>query len=70
VVTLYEVEGAGPGGGPKRTWTEVVQGDCRAHELDGRMLWIIVDGGSGWRMIDGQDRFEWVNVSSGSVSPG
>ena len=30
----------------------------------------MVDGGSWWRIIDDQDRCEWVNVSYGSSSPG
>jgi len=29
----YEVEGSRPRGRPKRTWTEVVQKDCQAHNL-------------------------------------
>jgi len=32
------------------------------------MLWIAVDRGSKLGMI-GQDRWEWVNVSSGTGSP-
>jgi len=31
---------------PKRTWREVAQKDCQARNLNGRMLWIVVDGGS------------------------
>ena len=30
----YEAEGPRPRGRPKRTWTEVVEKDCRAHELN------------------------------------
>jgi len=30
------------------------------------MLWIVVDGGSRYRVIDDQDMSEWVNVSSGT----
>ena len=37
----YEVEGSRPRGRPKRAWREVVQTDYQ-----GRMLWIVVDGGS------------------------
>jgi len=29
-----EVEGSRPRGGPKRTWREVVQKDCQAHNLN------------------------------------
>jgi len=34
------------------------------------MLWIVVDGGSRQRIVNDQDRWEWVNVSSGTGSPG
>jgi len=37
----YEVEGARPRGRPKKTWTEIVQKDCQAPKLKGRMPWII-----------------------------
>jgi len=30
----YEVEGSRPRGRPKRTWREVVQKDCQAHNLN------------------------------------
>jgi len=30
----YEVEGSIPRGRPKRTWKEVVQKDCQAHNLN------------------------------------
>jgi len=30
----YEVEGSRPRGKPKRTWTEVLQKDCQAHNLN------------------------------------
>jgi len=30
----YEVEGSRPRGRPKRTWREVVQKDCKAHNLN------------------------------------
>ena len=42
----YEVEGSRPRGRPKRTWREVVQKDCQARNLNGRMLWIVVQGRS------------------------
>ena len=31
----YEVEGARPRGRPKKTWTEIVQNDCQARNLNG-----------------------------------
>jgi len=34
------------------------------------MTRIVVDGGSRYGMIDDHDRCEWVNVSSGTSSPG
>jgi len=30
----YEVEGSRPRGRPKRTWSEIVQTDCPAHNLN------------------------------------
>jgi len=30
----YEVEGAGPRGRPKKTWTEIVEKDCQARKLN------------------------------------
>jgi len=30
----YEVEGARPRGRPKKTWTEIVEKDCKAHTLN------------------------------------
>ena len=56
----YEAEGPRPRGRPKRTWREVVEKDCQAHKLNNRMLWIVVDGGSWYRMSDEQDGCEWV----------
>jgi len=42
----YELEGARPRGRPRKTWTEIVQKDCQARKLNGRMSRIIIDGGS------------------------
>ena len=51
----YEVEGSRPRGRPKRTWREVVQKDCQAHNLNrenamdrGRWKKLIKIGWSGW----------------------
>jgi len=30
----YEVEGARPRGGPKKTWTEIVEKDCQVRKLN------------------------------------
>jgi len=32
--TKYEVEGTRPRGGPKKTWTVIVQKDCQACKLN------------------------------------
>jgi len=66
----YEVEGARPRGGPKKTWREIVEEDCQARGLNredamDRSRWIKQIG-----MIDDHDECEWVNVSSGTGSPG
>jgi len=31
---VYEVEGARPGGRPKKTWRQIVEKDCQAHKLN------------------------------------
>jgi len=66
----YEVEGSRTRGRPKRTELEVVQKDCQAYKLSredatvhGRWRKLI-------RMVDEKERCEWVNVSSGTGSPG
>jgi len=56
----YEVEGARPTGGQKRTWREVVQRDCQVHKLNREDAWIVVDGGSRKSMIDDQYTCEWL----------
>jgi len=69
----YEVEGARPRGRPKKTWTEIVDKDCRARGLnmeDAMDRKFVTDGGSRQGMIDDHDRCEWVNVSYGTSSPG
>jgi len=66
----YEVEGTRPRGRPKKTWREIVEKDCRARGLNTEDAMVC----SGWRkqigMIDDHDECEWVNVSSGTGSPG
>ena len=66
----YEVEGARPRGRPKKTWREIVEKDCRARGLNTEDAMVL----SRWRkqigMIDDHDECEWVNVSSGTGSPG
>ena len=65
-----ELEGTRPRGRPKKTWREIVEKDCRARGLN-------MEGAmdrSKWKkqigMIDDQDECEWVNVFSGTGSPG
>jgi len=66
----YEVEGTRPRGGPKKTWKEIVEKDCRACGLNTEDAIVR----SRWRkqigMIGDHDECEWVNVSSGTGSPG
>jgi len=66
----YEVEGTRPRGKPKKTWREIVEKDCKARGLNSedpmdRSRWRKQIG-----MIDDHDECEWVNVSSGTGSPG
>ena len=66
----YEVEVTRPRGRPKKTWREIVEKDCRARGLNtedamDRNRWRKLIG-----MIDDHDECEWVNVSSGTGSPG
>jgi len=70
VEEVHEVVGSKPRGRPKRTLLEVVQRDCQVRGLsrDDAMV-------SGrWRklitMVDEQEGCEWINVSSGTGSPG
>jgi len=66
----YEVEGSRPRGRPKKTWREIVEKTCQARRLNredamDRIRWMKQIG-----TIDDHDRCEWVNVSSGTGSPG
>jgi len=68
--TEHEVEGARQRGRPKKTWTEIVEKDCQMHGLNREdamdcSRWIKQIG-----TINDHDRCEWVNVSSGTGSPG
>ena len=68
--TEYEVVGSRPRGRLKRAWLEVVQRDCQVRGLsrDDAMVRGI------WRkmirMVDEQEGCEWMDVSSGTGSPG
>jgi len=59
------VEGARPRGRPKRTWRNVVQKDCQAHKFNREDT---MDPSTLRKLI--KDRCKWVNVSSGTSSPG
>jgi len=65
----YEVEGARPSGGPKKTWREIVEKDRKACGLNrddamDRSRWRKQTG-----IFDNHDGCEWMNVSSGTGSP-
>jgi len=66
----HEVEGARLRGRPNKTWTEIVEKDCKVLGLNGEDA---MDH-SRWRkhigIFDDHDGCEWVNVSSGTSSPG
>ena len=64
------MEGARPRSRPKKTWREIVDKDCKARGLNredamDRSRWRKLIG-----MIDDHEECEWVNVSSGTGSPG
>jgi len=64
------VEGTRLRGRPKKTRTEIVEKDCKVRGLNredamDRARWRKQIG-----MIDDHDECEWVNVSSGTGSPG
>ena len=66
----YEVVGSRPRSRPNRTWLEAVRRDCQVRELSkddamvrGRWRKLI-------RMVDEQEGWEWMDVSSGTGSPG
>ena len=63
----YEVEGTRPRGRPKKTCREIVKKDCRACGLN---MEDAMDRSRWRKQIDDHDECEWVNVSSGTGSPG
>ena len=64
------MKGARPRGRPKKSWREIVEKHCQVRGLNRENA---MDR-SRWRkqigMIDDHDECEWVNVSSGTSSPG
>ena len=66
----YEVVGSRPRGRPKRTWLEVVQRDCQLCGLSNDDATVRGRWRKMIRMVDEQEGCEWMNVSSGTGSPG
>jgi len=66
----YELEGTRSRGRPKKTWREIVEKGCQARKLNRKDAMDC----NRWRkqigMSDDHDECEWVNVSSGTGSPG
>ena len=60
--------GSRPRGRPKRTWLVVVQRDCQVLSKDDAMV------RGRWRkmirMVDEREGCEWMDISSGTGSPG
>jgi len=66
----YKSRGPRPRGRPKRTWREVVEKDCQARKLNKENA---MDHSIWRKLIRGvfyEYGCEWVNVSSGTGSPG
>ena len=66
----YEVEGGRPRGRRKKTWREIVDKDCQVRGLNREDAVDRIRWKKQIRMIDDHDRCEWLNVSSGTSSPG
>jgi len=60
----HEVESARTRGRPKKTWREIVEKNCQVRGLNRE------DAMDRKGTTDDHDRCEWVNVSSGTGSPG
>ena len=66
----YEVVGSRPRGRPKRTWLEIVQRDCQVRGLSKDDAMVRDRRRRLIRMVDEQEECEWMDVSSGTGSPG
>ena len=68
----YEMEGATarPRGRPKKTQREIVDKDCKARGLNREDAMDHSRWRKQIRMTDDHDECEWLNVSSGTGSPG
>jgi len=53
----------------KKTWTEIVEKDCKAHGLNREDAMDRSRWRKQIRKVDDHDDCEWVNVSSGTGSP-
>ena len=66
----YEVVGSRHRGRSKRTWLEVVQRDCQVRRLSKDDAMVRGRWGKMIMMVDEQEGCEWMDVSSGTGSPG
>ena len=64
------MEGARPRGRPKKTWRETVEKDCNACGLNREDAMNRSRRRRQIGIFDDHDGCEWVNVSSGTGSPG
>jgi len=65
----YEVVDSRPRCRPKRTWLEVVQRDCQVRGLSRDDVMVCGRWQKLIRMVDEEEGYEWMNVSSGTGSP-
>jgi len=66
----YEVAGVRPRGRPKKTWREIVEKDCQAYKLNREDAMDYNRWRKQIRNAHDHNRCDWVNVSSGTGSPG
>ena len=64
------VVGSRPRGRPKRTWLKVVQRDCQVCGLSKDNAMVHGRWRKMIRMVGEQEGCEWMDVSSGTGSPG
>ena len=67
---VWSMDGSRTTGRQKRTWTRAVQKHCRTCKLNREDAMDCIRWKKLIRMVDDQDRCEWMNVSSGTGSPG
>jgi len=66
----YEVVGSRSRGRPKRTLLEVVQRECQVRGLSKDDAMVCGRWRKMLRMVDEHEGCEWMDVSSGTGSPG